>query len=84
MVKKSLEEIKKEVKKLIAEITEIPEKDLKEDAKFVEDLGIDSMMALEVVASLEKKYRITIPEDDIPTVRSLGNVYALLEKLLMK
>ena len=84
MAKKSPEEIKKEVKALICEITEVPEKDLKEDAKFVEDLGIDSMMALEIVASLEKKYRIVIPEDDIPTVRSLGNVYALLEKLIKK
>lgn len=84
MAKKSLEEIKKEVKELICEITEIPQKDLKEDAKFVEDLGIDSMMALEIVASLEKKYRITIPEDDIPLVRSLGSVYGLLEKLFKK
>ena len=84
MAKKSFDEIKKEIKKMVSEITEIPEKDFKEDAKFVEDLGIDSMMALEVVASLEKKYKITIPEDDIPTVRSLGNVYVLLEKLLMK
>jgi len=84
MPKKTLEEIKKEVKKLISEITEVPEKDLKEDAKFVEDLGIDSMMALEIVASLEKKYKVVIPEDEIPNVRSLANVFAILEKILNK
>ncbi|MBM3244827.1 MAG: acyl carrier protein [Candidatus Omnitrophica bacterium] len=84
MPKKTPEEIKKEVRKLISDITEVPEKDLKEDAKFVEDLGIDSMMALEIVASLEKKYKVVIPEDEIPNVRSLANVYQILEKLINK
>ncbi len=74
-------QMKQEVKKLISEITEVPFDELKDDAKFVEDLGIDSMMALEIVASLEKKYKITIPEDKIPTVTSLASVYALLESL---
>lgn len=82
MAKKDFEEIKLEVRKLVSDITEIPEKNLKEDAKFVEDLGIDSMMALEIVASLEKKYKITIPEDQIPNVRSLKNVYEMLEALI--
>jgi len=84
MAKKSLEEVKAEVRKLVSEITEVPEKDIKDDAKFVEDLGIDSMMALEIVASLEKKYKVTIPEEEIPNVRSLGNVFGLMEKLLAK
>jgi acyl carrier protein len=52
MVKNNFEEIKKEVKAKVAEIAEIPEEKLTEDAKFVEDLGVDSMMALEIVASI--------------------------------
>lgn len=82
MAKKTLDELKQEVKKMISEITELPAEKLKEDARFAEDLGVDSMMALEIVASLEKKYKITIPEEDIPNVRSLKNVYELMEKLL--
>jgi acyl carrier protein len=82
--KLDFEQVKLEVRKLISEITEVSEQDLKDDAKFVEDLGIDSMMALEIVASLEKKYKVTIPEDQIPTVTSLTSVYALLAKLLHK
>jgi acyl carrier protein len=73
--------VKKEVKKLVAEIAEVPASKLKDDANFFDDLGIDSMKALEIVASIEKKYKIRIPEDKIPTIRSLQNVYALLEKL---
>ncbi len=82
MANKISDEIKKEVKKKISEITEVSEDKLNEDAKFVEDLGVDSMMALEIVASIEKKYRIVIPEGDIPKISSLKDVYGLLEKKL--
>ena len=84
MAKKDFEAIRKEVKSLVSEITEVPEGELKDEARFTEDLGVDSMMALEIVASIEKKYKVVIPEDQIPTVRSLKNVYELLEKLMEK
>jgi acyl carrier protein len=82
MAKKSFDEVKKEVKKLVSEITEIPEEELKDDARFTEDLSVDSMMALEIVASVEKKYKVVVPEDKIQTIRSLNNVYSLLEGLI--
>ncbi|MDD2689047.1 MAG: acyl carrier protein [Candidatus Omnitrophica bacterium] len=84
MPKKNIEELKKEIKKLVSEIAEVSEDELKEDARFTEDLGIDSMMALEIIASLEKKYKLIIPEEKIPTIRSLKNVYDLLEELYLK
>jgi acyl carrier protein len=80
----NFEEIKKEIKKIISEIAEIPEEQIKDDARFAEDLDIDSMMALEVVASIEKKYKVVISEAEIPNIRSLQNVYDLLGKLLNK
>jgi len=83
MAKKiDLESIKKEVRKLVSEIAECPEEKLKDDARFTEDLGIDSMMALEIVATIEKKFKVAVPEEQIPTIRSLNNVYELLAKLL--
>jgi acyl carrier protein len=80
----NIEEIKNEVKKIVSEIAEIPEEELKEDAQFAEQLGIDSMKALEIVASIEKKYKVVIPEEEIPNIRSLQNIYVLLEKLFQK
>ncbi|HOU36363.1 MAG TPA: acyl carrier protein [Candidatus Omnitrophota bacterium] len=82
MAPKNFEVIKQEVKKAVAAIIEIPESKLTDDIKFVEDLGIDSMMALEIVASIEKKYKIVIPEEDIPKMRCLRDIYNSLEKKL--
>jgi acyl carrier protein len=79
MAKKSLDEMKKEVRAMVAEIAEVAEKDLKENARFAEDLNVDSMKALEIVAVMEKKLKIIIPEEEIPKIRSLGDVYHILE-----
>ena len=79
-----IEDIKKEIKKMVSDIAEIPEEEIKDEARFAEDLGIDSMMALEIVASIEKKYKIVIPEEKIPIISSLQNVYELMEEFLKK
>lgn len=75
------DKVKKDVKKLVIDITNVPEDKLTDSAKFTEDLGVDSMMALEIVAATEKKFRVVIPEEEIPKTQSLSDIYKLLEKL---
>ena len=74
--------VKKAIAKLISEIAEIPLSKLKDDAKFAEDMGVDSMKALEIVAAVEKKLKVQIPEDKIPTISTPRDVYNLVEALL--
>jgi acyl carrier protein len=70
-----------EVRKMIADITEVPLEKLTPDADFFNDLGIDSLKAIEIVAAFEKKYRIIIPENDIPNIRNLKQVLEYTKKL---
>jgi acyl carrier protein len=77
-VSNSLEE---EVKKLVADIIEVPLEKLTPDADFFNDLGIDSLKAIEIVAAFEKKFRIIIPEEDIPKIRTLMQVIEYTKKL---
>lgn len=60
-----------EVKRLVADITEVPIEKLTPDADFFKDLAMDSLKAIEIVAAFEKKYRIIVPENDIPNIRTL-------------
>ena len=73
--------LEEEVKKLIADITEVPVEKLTLDADFFNDLGIDSLKAIEIVAAFEKKYRIIIPEKDIPNIRNLRQITEYTKKL---
>ena len=38
------------------------------------------MMALEILASIEKKFRIKIPEEDLPKITTLSNAIELAKK----
>ena len=72
---------KSEIRKILATIAEVSEKEIKDDVKFTEDLGIDSMKALEMVACIEKKLKLVIPEDKIPTIRTPKDIYTIVENL---
>ena len=74
----------KEVRELLAEILETEPDKIDGDADFVKDLGMDSMMALEVLAAIEKKYRIIIPEESLAKFTSLNHTVALVRELLTK
>lgn len=63
-----------EVRNLVSEIIEIPLEKLTNTADFIDDLNVDSLKAIEIVAAFEKKYRIVIPEEDIPKIRSIDKI----------
>jgi acyl carrier protein len=73
--------VKEEIRKSISEIAEISEDKITEDAKLVEDLGVDSLMALEIVTNVEKLYRVKVPPEKIPTIRTLNNIVTLLKEI---
>jgi len=72
--------LEKELKSLIAEIVEIEEDRITPDANFVEDLGMDSMMALEILAAIEKKYKLKIPEENLTKMANLKQVIEIVNK----
>lgn len=73
-----------ELRALIAEILEINEAKITPEARFVEELGMDSMMALEILAAAEKKYKIKISEEYLTKVTSLNNITEIIRKLIEK
>ena len=72
--------IDQEITQLIAEIIEMDPAEINPDANLVEDLGMDSMMALEILASIEKKFRIKIPEEDLPKITTVNRAIELAKK----
>jgi acyl carrier protein len=73
--------LKDELRQIIVEVTEVEE--IPEDTPFA-DLGIDSMMAIEIVADVEKNYDITIGEDELADLTNLQAVYDKVQEKLNK
>jgi acyl carrier protein len=48
----------------------------------VADLGFDSLQVLEVIAELEDRFDISIPLNDVPATRTVGQVVAQVASLV--
>ena len=76
--------VEKDIRGLVAEILETEPGTVDGAANFVKDLGMDSMMALELLAGIEKKYRIVIPEDTLPKFTNLNQTIKIVKDILNK
>ena len=74
--------VKSDLCELLAEILETEPSEIDPKANFVNDLGMDSMMALEILAGIEKKYKIVIPEEILPQFTSLDKTVEIVSQIL--
>lgn len=72
-------ELKEKLRGIIAEVSEVDE--IPDDTDFRE-LGIDSMMGIEIVAEIERTYKISVPESELKNMTSLTRVYELVQKTI--
>lgn len=76
MAQEELREVLRGIVAEIAELDEVP------DDKAFKDLGIDSMMAIEIVAEVERRYKLKIPEQELEQIRDLNSVLSLVSSKL--
>jgi acyl carrier protein len=70
-----MSQLKEEIRALIAEIAEV---DTIPDDTHFKDLGIDSMMGVEIVAAIERQYHIKIADDELQQVSTLNKSYDIV------
>jgi len=76
------EQLEREVKEIIYQVIEMPMDEIDSNADFVNDLGTDSLSAIEITGAIEKKYKIIIPEEQIRNIRTVNQAIALTKKML--
>ncbi|MBP7215949.1 MAG: acyl carrier protein [Candidatus Omnitrophica bacterium] len=77
-----MQNIEEEIRGIIAEILEKQPEDILPEARFFEDLGADSMMALEILTAIERKYKITVPESRMTQIATLKDTVALAKEFI--
>ncbi len=66
----------------ISEISVVDEDEVRPDSQLTEELDIDSIKAIEIVVAIEKKYRVSIRDDDISSVTIVQDILDLTDKLI--
>lgn len=70
--------VQDEVFEIIATVLEKDKSEIPLDAHLIQDVGADSMMALEILAALEKKYRIAVPEEKLKEMTTVNKIVQMV------
>tara|TARA_Y200000002_G_scaffold374450_1_gene375197 strand:+ start:2199 stop:2432 length:234 start_codon:yes stop_codon:yes gene_type:complete len=75
-----MSEVAEKVKKIIAEHLGIDDMDkITNDAKFIDDLGADSLDTVELVMAFEEAFDVEIPDEKAETILTVGDAISHLE-----
>lgn len=77
-----MESVEERVKEITSELLGIAPADLKNDSRFVEDLGADSLDAVELVLEFEEEFDIEIPDEEAVKLTTVQNVIDYIEHQL--
>ncbi|GAA2489744.1 acyl carrier protein [Streptomyces sp. NPDC059506] len=64
-----------ELREIVAEVLEVEPEEITETSSFVEEHEADSLRAIEILARIEKKYGIDIPQSELPNMGNLRAVH---------
>lgn len=68
------------VKEIIIEQLGVEAGQVTEKAKFVDDLGADSLDTVELVMALEEEFKLEIPDEDAEKIVSVGDAISYIQK----
>ncbi len=68
-----------DVKEVVVEQLDCDAAEVKEDSKFIEDLGADSLDVVELVMALEEKFDIEIPDEDAEGILTVDDAIKYIE-----
>ena len=76
MSEKSIEE---RVKEIIVEQLSVNAEQVTSNAKFIEDLGADSLDVVELVMAFEEQFGVEVPDEDAEKLQTVGDVVKYIE-----
>lgn len=76
----STEEIRSDLADIVNEVAGVPAADVQLDKSFTDDLGMDSLGMVEVVVAAEEKFGVSIPDDDVKGLKTVGDAVAYIQK----
>lgn len=75
-----MSDIAEKVKSIVAEQLGVKIEEVKEDAKFIDDLGADSLDTVELVMALEEEFGAEIPDEDAEKLTTVGDAIKYVQE----
>lgn len=70
----------RELQELAAEILGVEPEQVQLDVSFARDLAADSLDLVELIAAVEDKYDVELPEEELEKMKNVGDLWKFLEE----
>lgn len=74
-----MEEFKK-LQGIIADVLNLDPDEITEETTFADDLGADSLDLFQVIMSIEKVFKITVPTEEIQNIKTVGEAAKMIQE----
>lgn len=68
------------IRKIVAQQLDVTEDQVTSEARFIDDLGADSLDIVELVMTIEEEFDIEIPDEDAERIATVGDAIAYVEE----
>lgn len=75
-----MSEVQDKIKQIVVDELGVDEAEVTENARFIEDLGADSLDLVELVMRFEEEFDIEIPDEDAEKIQAVRDAYAYVEQ----
>ena len=69
-----------EITKIVVDNLGVNENEVTENAKFIDDLGADSLDTVELIMEFEKEFNISIPDQDAEKIGTVGEAVKYIQE----
>ncbi|MFZ5906832.1 MAG: acyl carrier protein [Nitrospirota bacterium] len=76
------ENVEQEIISIISDVSGFEPEEITPDKNLATDLEIDSIKAIEITVAIEKKFKISIRDEDVPNITTLTQAVELVTSLL--
>jgi acyl carrier protein len=74
--------IEKEIVLIISDVSGFEPEEIKPDTNLQNELEIDSIKAIEITVAIEKKFKLSVRDEDVPKIITVEDAISLVNKLL--
>jgi len=74
----STDEIRAGLAEILNEVADVDPADVSDEKSFVDDLDVDSLSMVEVAMAAEEKFGVTIPDDELPKLKTVGDAVSYI------
>jgi acyl carrier protein len=75
-------DVEKEIISIIADVSGFDEEEISPENNFYKDLEIDSIKAIEITVAIEKRFKISVRDEDVPNITTVKQAVELVNQLL--